>query len=1276
MSALASKYNDAFTCIEEAKSHAQSGKLIEAKQLYVQGIEHFMEIMKLETNPARKQLLQKNIEDFIQKAEHLQSQIQHNHNTQNKNNKNDNGKDPMFSIAQRYLDEAVVLDRSNRHKEAINKYKMASQLFLDGMEQKDNRSTNDQYTQKISKILDRIQSLQTHASTVANKKENTPKSVRKAAKRIHRPSGFAVVPRSKPKHKKQIPKRQHRQIDKRKKASNAVILNDVNHEYTEPELLNDTVVSTGAVNIEDNWSSSDDTDSMDTKELIIAYATHFKLIWSAGHASNSLKTIVFEPILGPNEFMVGHLATNECANHKLLIVKKGGTDLDAMKPPKRFECIWCTKTPLCSFWRAIPLNGYAACGHIALAIEATIGQQMESYQVPKFVCIKDKYFCKDAALRSIRNIIWSSPSTEFNICEQMHFTPNILSAMFCMFISSEHDHELYFPLDVKYLKKDAKPVYEVIKSGFLNKKCKLKTKKRRYFVLTNENILYSYNIHDIQTKQINLKHVMSCGRVKRNKKGFVLATKDRKYQFEVLQDAQSNGVHEWIEAIQLVSDKRPRKHTFIDSDDEYGIDQKQDPNDYHCTKSEDTNFIEKLNKFEMILTQIEHMDETGANQQNAVQWYVELGTLIISLNTSLIKWSQHMIYTPFNITELQQRATGLFKRTINVVIDDIKWAANPNISEYAAARLTAACTAITSLDSGQTTISQYIVDELLTNAKTEFRAGNQYAKLEYIDRRFAEFKRKMKVYNEIYRLFVPEFWYLTHRIAAQFCIHTSESLEKELSLTVANEADTESIIAAKDKCIAFEQELTQRYHVDSSFFPKISDVLQLHLHFEDEVPMIKNILIHSEKKETMQQMKPFLVNIHTNPKTCSNRDKYLQSFDQLKETITDSIDSCFKKSNGDAAMKFIFNLALILEKYAFNLSNLLYIAGGKSKELYELIPKAFGSKEDTKSNKLIKGFHIRLRSESVNTNREKIQLFVIYCCLIYNTCAKVRTLIDSLLNKINICLMKTLQCNTKRRLYEATHSYLEVEQLCIQLMRSSIMYQYETYLFEPVLLIKSHCKHRLLQEFGVYLLDALHLLRNEVFLYFYTLFCGYFAKSLFDVILSSASNDKMKDFDVNVLMDFPQIFQVSAVHLVSIHMVGIKPYRINKIKLMIERFMNPVQWLIKLIYADISNRCHPKNTKFARMVREMYTDKNISSSFDIIDKIPSYPWVANIENASSKPEQHLTSGFCTFRLQSFAPIIPIQIKSYNKWETIQSVMNARKLHSTFQSQIQMLCHGK
>ncbi|ETO10502.1 hypothetical protein RFI_26877 [Reticulomyxa filosa] len=88
--------------------------------------------------------------------------------------------------------------------------------------------------------------------------------------------------------------------------------------------------------------------------LVISYTSIFRCVWtSESLMENATKKLsVWEPVLFPNEYMVGHIAVNDWQHPltvpnmgKLIIVKTGGNDPEAFKAPLGFKCIWSARDP-------------------------------------------------------------------------------------------------------------------------------------------------------------------------------------------------------------------------------------------------------------------------------------------------------------------------------------------------------------------------------------------------------------------------------------------------------------------------------------------------------------------------------------------------------------------------------------------------------------------------------------------------------------------------------------------------------------------------------------------------------------------------------------------------------------------------------------------------------------------------------------------------------------------------------------------------------------------
>lgn len=170
--------NNAFSMIEDAKNFEKMGNLLLAKDLYFEGIEIFMNIAKKENNAAKKKIITSNIKSFLLKAEEIKKRID-NGETANINimpsappinDNNLNLPDPPtnegdtiiddIEDAQNVLDEAIEFDQIKDYTNAINKYKMASQLFIDAIKSGNIADkAKKKSREKVNIILERIEVL-------------------------------------------------------------------------------------------------------------------------------------------------------------------------------------------------------------------------------------------------------------------------------------------------------------------------------------------------------------------------------------------------------------------------------------------------------------------------------------------------------------------------------------------------------------------------------------------------------------------------------------------------------------------------------------------------------------------------------------------------------------------------------------------------------------------------------------------------------------------------------------------------------------------------------------------------------------------------------------------------------------------------------------------------------------------------------------------------------------------------------------------------------------
>eukprot|EP01084_Bolivina_argentea_P008901 16650_1 len=197
-------YDTAFEYIKDAKKYKQTNQLNLAHDLYITAIGTWMQIIKIEPDINKRATVKKYLKEFISDAEQLQQQIKNNMmpsapafdelnsfnlpdppstgldlpdppgtaKSNKNNNNNNNNNNNIFEEAQLQLDEAISFDQNKEYKNALDKYKFSSQLFLDGMRQSSNTKEKMKYRDKVNTIVGRCEILH---SLIEKKKQETLK---------------------------------------------------------------------------------------------------------------------------------------------------------------------------------------------------------------------------------------------------------------------------------------------------------------------------------------------------------------------------------------------------------------------------------------------------------------------------------------------------------------------------------------------------------------------------------------------------------------------------------------------------------------------------------------------------------------------------------------------------------------------------------------------------------------------------------------------------------------------------------------------------------------------------------------------------------------------------------------------------------------------------------------------------------------------------------------------------------------------------------------------
>ncbi len=223
----------------------------------------------------------------------------------------------MVLILQNTLQRKQILAQKQSLHQNINKQKYVKKQSSFAIIPKHNNSYNN--------IIDMKQN---NAKPKYIKKASSFAVIPKIEHKYKKQESFAVIPKIEQKYKNQssfviLPNIEQQNNKINKIEQNAFIYEEKKEykQYSEEDDYD--------INISDNWSSDENNnENINVNELIICYATHFKVIWCAGSNNNNLHSnaMIFEPILSENEYYCGNLALNNC-----------GTDLETFKPAKCFR---------------------------------------------------------------------------------------------------------------------------------------------------------------------------------------------------------------------------------------------------------------------------------------------------------------------------------------------------------------------------------------------------------------------------------------------------------------------------------------------------------------------------------------------------------------------------------------------------------------------------------------------------------------------------------------------------------------------------------------------------------------------------------------------------------------------------------------------------------------------------------------------------------------------------------------------------------------------------
>jgi len=154
----------------------------------------------------------------------------------------------------------------------------------------------------------------------------------------------------------------------------------------------------------------------------------------------------------------------------------------------------------------------------------------------------------------------------------------------------------------------------------------------------------------------------------------------------------------------------------------------------------------------------------------------------------------------------------------------------------------------------------WFVDKQLQDYKNLFREYDEVSWLDKCDRRYAWLKRCFLEYDEDCSRVFPDNWYMSARIADEFCKVTKRLLQKQMKNRIS-ELDVKLLLFAIQKTQAFEKLLIERFEPgdglpeeegtdvsDLKFYNAISSVFEPHL----------NVYIESQDANLTELMEKFV----------------------------------------------------------------------------------------------------------------------------------------------------------------------------------------------------------------------------------------------------------------------------------------------------------------------------------------------------------------------------------------------------------------------------------
>ncbi|ORX61759.1 hypothetical protein DM01DRAFT_1380582 [Hesseltinella vesiculosa] len=314
-----------------------------------------------------------------------------------------------------------------------------------------------------------------------------------------------------------------------------------------------------------------------------------------------------------------------------------------------------------------------------------------------------------------------------------------------------------------------------------------------------------------------------------------------------------------------------------------------------------THSVTVLKRLQMLVTAVDQLETMTSNKQ-----YKECAQLLQAV-TQLMQQFKTYKSVP-QIATLSEKIRQLQSQLETSVFQDFKLGFN---SEGAlrtdAWKLHDACLVATVLgDATQEKFTRHYVDLQLVGYRQIFRATDEVSQIDNISRRYAFFKRSLKMCDDDHADIFPQNWYISGRMAEKFCAYTKTDLEQILA---NRQPEMQDLLKALQLTLEFEAQLNKRYETQTY---KVNQVPSPTFRFERSVSgvFVPYLWIYIEAKDrTLADM------TQTYPETDKAADDdtitVLPSSTDLFYFYRETLSQCARFSTGGA----LWDLCQLFSKY-------------------------------------------------------------------------------------------------------------------------------------------------------------------------------------------------------------------------------------------------------------------------------------------------------------------------------------------------------------------------